>query len=702
VTDGPPEIWIDERLRALSGPWRKVHYDFQLDAPVARVGDGFDAAQFVAALERAHVDSVTVFAKNTYGWCFFPSASGPVHPDLAEPDLLGKQVAACREAGIKVYAYLAYAWDEQLAERHPELLVWRRDRTTFMPPVGEQPMWSALCISHPELLERMLRHVDEVLDHCEPDGIWFDMVYPARGECYCWRCLDELRGASLDPLDVSVQRRHKHELHTKVVRALAEHVHTRRPDAQVDFNTQATLGLGDRLAYIDNIDIEALPTGGWGYWYFPIHARYARTFGVTVYGMSGRFHTAWGDYGGLKHPNQLRTEIAGIVAQGVRCDIGDQALPSARPDRATFETIAEAYGDVVRVQEYLEGAVPAVEAAIVVDGPPLSHLVALSPPPEIFPSAHAAGIGGMAKLLTECQLQYDVVDLDADLERYRLLVLPDSLAVDSALAERLEAHLDRGGAVIAAYAAARAAGEERLWPRALQGTTVEPSPFQPAFTRAAGDLLADVPRYADYEFAIYGEADRWDVPAGDALAVHGRLSEATFQRWQQGWQSAPPVNRTGYATVVTARGLGAFAFPIATCYFEHGYWFYRELFARVLRRLLPRPLVRSSAPASAEVTVTHQAADGRRGPRWMVHVINYSPLRRAHGGVAGDGASIEYVEDPIPLRDVDVALAVDAPLVRAHEAHTGVELVLSRAGDRWCVTVPEVRLSGMVVFEEER
>jgi len=207
-------LWIDERQRELGGPWRKVHSDFQMDVPVARVGEGFDPGEFVETLQRAHVDSITVHAKNTYGYLFFPSATGPVHPDLAEPDLLGKQVAACRAAGIKVYAYLAYGWDEWLAERRPDLLAVKRDRTSFLPPVGEQPMWSALCISQPEVRERSLRHVDEVLDHCEPDGIWFDMVYPIRCECYCHRCLSELRAAGLDPLDIEVQRRHKNELHT--------------------------------------------------------------------------------------------------------------------------------------------------------------------------------------------------------------------------------------------------------------------------------------------------------------------------------------------------------------------------------------------------------------------------------------------------------------------------------------------------------
>ncbi len=700
----PVAIWLDERQRGLRAPWRKVHYDFQMDAPHGQVGAGFDPKEFVDALLAAHVDAVTVFAKNTYGWCLFPSASGPVHPDMVEKDLLGKQVAACREAGIKVYVYLAYAWDELLAERRPDLLVRRRDRSSMQRPVGEQPMWSALCISHPEILERCKRHVDEVLDYCEPDGVWFDMVYPAYAECYCWRCLSEIRELGHDPLDIGAQRLHKNDVHSRVLKSLSEHVHSRRPDAQVDFNTQATLGLGDRIDYIDSIDIEALPTGGWGYWYFPVHARYARSFGVPVYGMSGRFHTAWGDYGGLKHPNQLRTEVAGIVAQGVRCDIGDQPLPSARPDRATFETIGDAYADVVRVQEYLTGAVPAIEAAIVVDGPPLSHLLALTEEPSVFPAAHSAAIGGLAKLLTETQVQYDVVEKSAELERYRLLVLPDTLQIDESLARRLNDYLAAGGSLIGSHASLHVPAEApdapaRLWPALLSDIVVTSSPYQPAYTRADGDLLADLHRYRDYEFAIYGECDRWAVPDGAGLEVHGRLSEAGFQRWQPGWQSAPPIEKTDYATVVSAPGLGAFSFPLASAYNEHGYWFYRTLFERMVDKVLPSKLIRTSAPRSAEVTVTHQASSSERGARWIVHIVNYSPLRRAHGK-NGNADTVEYVEDPIPLHDVRIGLDVSTSVITALEAHSGKELDVSQHEGRWTVTVPRIDLVAVVVFEE--
>lgn len=688
-------VWIDERQRALtSAPWRKVLVASYNDAALTPVAAGFDAARFAERLADAHVNAVIVAAKDLYGYCYYPSELGPAHPGLMEPDLLGKQVEACRELGIKVFAYYAYSWDEQIAHDHPEWLVWKRDRTTDLPQFGEWPSWSALCLSHPGLMEIALRQTTEIFEHCDPDGLWYDEVFPVAGECFCSRCLDELGEAGEDPFDPTVQRHHKHDLRMRAVRQLTEHVRSLRPGAQVDFNTQAVLGVRDSLPYLDNIEIEALPTGGWGYAFLPLHARYARTFGVPVYGMTARCLKHWGDHGGIKHPTQLRSELAGMVAHGLRCEIGADVWSDGLFDDATYTTIGAVYAEIERIEPYLEGAAPVAETAIVVGGLPLARFSPVGMTGGRVPSAHVEGLGGMAKLLTERQLQFDVVDIPAEFERYPLVVLPDSLCVDQPLAERLGAYLDAGGAVLASGAALRLEGTDRLWPELIGAGYAEPCPFKPAFMRLGPELLEGLAEYECFDFALYDGADRWRIEPSDRVAVHGFLSEPAVNRPSDAFPYSPPANLTDYATIVQAGRLVALSFGLGSSYYEHGYWIYRELFARLVQRLLPRPLVQTSAPQSAEVTVTHQTATATRGARWIVHVVNFSPLRRSL-------RSVEFLEDPIPLRDVEVRLALDAPVARVVEARGGAELRFARRGDRWVATVPDVAVAAMVVFEEE-
>jgi hypothetical protein len=61
---------------------------------------------------------------------------------------------------------------------------------------------------------------------------------------------------------------------------------------------------------------------------------------------------------------------------------------------------------------------------------------------------------------------------------------------------------------------------------------------------------------------------------------------------------------------------------------------------------------------------------------------------------------MEFVEDPIPLHDIEIGLSVDAHVVRAFEARTATPLLVTRSGDRWVVTVPTVAIAATVVFEE--
>lgn len=685
-------LWIDERLRNLPRrPWRKIHLDFHNSHHMPEIGGAFDPDEFGDRLLAAHVNEIVVFAKDMHGLFYYPSDSGPVHPGLPF-DLLGAQVAACRARDIRVSAYYCTTWDNYLAEAHPEWLVFKRDRTTYLPKFDETPRWTALCLSHEDFVQLVLDHSREILGRYELDGIWYDMPLPIGGECFCRNCLAALRAAGLDPFDTGTQRRHKQELLVGFLRRAYDQAQAVRPGCQVDHNNQTRLGLGQRAPYLDNIDIEALPTGAWGYFYFPTTVRYARTFGASVYGMSGRFHRSWADFGGLKHPSQLRTELAGIVAHGARCDLGDQMPPSGRLDPAVYETIGAGYAEIERLEPFLEGAVPVTEAAILVGGNPLADLANARLPAG---AERGDSVYGLVKLLMELHVQFDIVEPDVAWERYQLLVLPDNLPVDAALADRLRAYLREGGAIVAEARALRAGDGGELWGEGLALTDRGESPFAPAYLKFAPprpgvDCFADLP---DYEYALYEGARQWQPAKPDVVLAH--LGEPLFQRGPDHYtshQQTPFDHLTDFAAVALDGRLAATAFPIGSSYFRHGYWIYREIFGRLARAVLPEMLVETTAPISAEVTVTHQAATGHRPARWLVHLVNYSPNRRGpdHG---------EYLEDPIPLRHVRVALRVDGAVSRAYTAADGVPLPLRALDDGWAVTVPRVEHGAIAVFE---
>ena len=59
--------------------------------------------------------------------------------------------------------------------------------------------------------------------------------------------------------------------------------------------------------------------------------------------MSGKFHKAWGEFGGFKHRDAILYEAASMVAFGANVNFGDQLHPSGTMEMSTYENIGYAY-----------------------------------------------------------------------------------------------------------------------------------------------------------------------------------------------------------------------------------------------------------------------------------------------------------------------------------------------------------------------
>ena len=674
------KFWIDPKIAALpTGHWRKIWLDFHNSQYIPTIGEKFNAEEWGDRLQAANVNTIVVFAKDMHGYFYYPSAYGPVHRGL-KLDLLGAQVAACRKRNIHVRAYYCTTWDNYLAENHPEWLVFKRDRTTYLPKFDETPHWTALCLAHPDFVELMLKHIKEFTSRYELDGVALDMPVPIDGECFCSVCLRELRAKNLDPFDTAVQHHHKSELHKAFISKVHDTVKAARPGCQVDFNGQCVYGLGERVAFMDSLDIEALPTAFWGYYYFPTIVRYTRNFGVPTYGLTARFESLWGDFGGLKLPPQLDTEVASIVANCARCDIGDQMRPDGRLDPAIYHVIGKVYGHIKSIEPYLDEAAPVTEAALLTGGLPL-----VSPGTETN--------YGLVKMMIESRLQFDVLEPGAAWERYALVVLPDELAVDEALASRLHDYVAGGGSLIVVHRSGLIAGSEKSWLERYGLSYAGMSPFKPAYLTPQINMTGDIPTYP---YALYEGASQWKAQSpAETLAL---LGEPLFQRSPEHYTShgqTPFDHLTSYAGLAKSGRVFLVGFPLGLSYYKNGYWIYRRAFRKAIAELLPATLVQSNAPLSTELTLTHQAAQPGSGrkERYLVHIVNFSALRHTP-------SHPDFYEDPIALTDVTVRVNLPIHATSARAVIAGATLPVKRttAGGAE-VTVPRVPIHEILSLE---
>jgi len=66
--------------RDIASHQRQVHLDFHTPPFIGDVGRDFAPQAFAARLEKARVDSITVFAKCHHGMSYYPTKIGTQHP----------------------------------------------------------------------------------------------------------------------------------------------------------------------------------------------------------------------------------------------------------------------------------------------------------------------------------------------------------------------------------------------------------------------------------------------------------------------------------------------------------------------------------------------------------------------------------------------------------------------------------------------
>ena len=107
-------------------PARQIHLDFHTSEHIPDIGVRFSKAQFQQALKTARVNAINVFAKGHHSWSYYPTRVGRMHPNL-NFDLLGAQIEACHEIGVKAPIYFTIGWSANDVIDHPEWCARNRD-----------------------------------------------------------------------------------------------------------------------------------------------------------------------------------------------------------------------------------------------------------------------------------------------------------------------------------------------------------------------------------------------------------------------------------------------------------------------------------------------------------------------------------------------------------------------------------------------
>lgn len=624
-------------------PFRQVHLDFHTSPHIEGIGAKFDRAKWQDTLLAAGVNSITLFSKCHQGWSYHPTRVGKIHPHLSF-DLLRAQFDACKEVGIAVPIYLSAGLDGVAGHVHPE---WQEINECDTTGSRIHPQLEARFLKMDFLspyLEYLCAQIEEAARlFPDADGIFLDIIHQAPGYSK-WR-MAHMEANGLDPekeSDRELAAQAAMDRYYRMTTAAAQ----RTNPAMAIFHNAGHIPRGDRapLQFFSHLELESLPTGGWGYDHFPMSAKYAENLGIDFLGMTGKFHTTWGEFGGLKHPNALRYECAAMLALNAKCSIGDQLHPSGTLDETTYRIIGEAYREVAAKEPWCTGARA------------ISDIAVLSSEAENHRRHQRENPAdeGASRVLLEGHFLFELIDREADFCRFKLLILPDDITVDAALVKKINAFLEQGGKLLLTGRSGLDASGKFAF--AIGADHFGTSVFSPDF---ALPLLVYRPDFMSTPVVFYLPSERIRVTTGKSL---GQIYDPYFNRSYRHFcshQHAPfREEPSGYDCGVVHGSIAYLAHPVFSLYRTYGAVVYREYIARVIASLLgsQRTLV-ANLPSQARLTLNHQAAERR----FVLHLLYATPVARGgkmafSGGTMVGRGSIEVIEDLVPLSETRIAV----------------------------------------------
>jgi hypothetical protein len=663
--------------------FRQIHLDFHTSEKIAGVGDKFSIANFQEMLKIGHVDSITLFSKCHHGMTYHDTKIGVRHPGMRD-ELLPRQIEACKAIDVNTPIYLSAGLDEAMANVHPEWCIQHQDGKLFEPL---RAGWKVLSFSSP-YLDYLCAQIEEVVDRfgnvC--DGIFLDIIH-ARRDYSVW-ALRNMKELGLDPTNDEDADRYAQIALQKYFERTTAAAKKNDENMRIFHNSgHIAKGAHEFLQWNSHLELESLPTGGWGYDHFPVSAKYAATTNFDFLGMTGKFHTTWGEFGGFKRANALRYECDSMLAWGSKCSIGDQLHPNGEMNRDTYELIGTAYTDVEAKEAWVKGAKPVSEIAII--SPEAMHT-------EKFGSYRHKGQAeeGASRMLLELHEQFDVIDLDADLSKYRLVILPDEIVLGAStagLTHKLNDYLKAGGKVLLSGTSGQNSdGSAFAIDAGLK--VLSRGDWNPDYIIPGEQLPTSPVRGA---FVIHGRA--WDVEPQAGTQVLAQRARPYFNRaWDHfcSHQHAPESEILPYPSVTRSGNIIYFAHDIFSSYRQMGQPLYRDLVKDALDILLERRSVETNLPTAARVSLMEQSEENR----YILHLLFAVPVKRGASQTqySSGSAAVEIIEDLYPLYKIECRVQAPQKVLSARLVPEDVELELAQDGEAVSFMVPELLCHQMI------
>ncbi len=402
---------------------RAIHFDFHTMPNIKGMLAKFEAEKFALKLKENHVQYINFPARCNVGFSYYNTKLGTKYPGL-ERDILKEILDACHNQGIKVIAYMNAGLNHELAANNMELCKMFKSGKRINEDFGGH-FFRSMCYNteYGKILED---EVFEIVSNYDVDGVFLDCMQTE--PCYCPICTKEMQERGVD-MDVDSQLRdYQQSVITRVAENIVKVVAKTGKNIRTFFN-----GVPWREDLFSHVELECLPTGGWGYDYFRSCAPYFRNRSDELIYMSARFQFSWGDFGGLRTPAALEFDMIDAMMYGYAISFGDHMHPVDGMEDEVIERIGKVFEKKMQYEPFDEDAKPVVEVGVLID-----RKDSLAP----------IHIKGLAKMLCELKLPYNIYDTELDFSAAKLLIIPKAVELNDSVKAKLLEFKNNGGKIL--------------------------------------------------------------------------------------------------------------------------------------------------------------------------------------------------------------------------------------------------------------
>ncbi len=699
LSQKPGEAWFERKLRILQ---------FNFEDPYGYQLEKLSPKDVIELAKKVNANTIVIFARDPWGRAYYyGSKIYPAHPKL-KTDFMKEIVREAKKNNIRVVAMVAHTSNKWLYERRPD---WAQ-RTVNGEPIVLDSIprkavfgsieWPLMCLNSPfkqvildEVREALRYDVDAVL----LDSFRYQPDFPRA--CYCRYCREEFKRATgmelpgrpdWNTLEWREAWKWRYNVVLNRIVEIKEVISkTTNKKVPLAYNSHPFSWAGRAnkiveegrslldIVFAENGEADYQPPG---FVYEIARLTKALSGGKPVWVSRTYFH--------VKRTPTATTPVA--LRQGIwEAVMGDASpwvlifLSAYFQDKRLFDTIADAYSRIEKIEEYINNVEPLRYAAVVYSNETRDWYA------RDKPENYVDEVRGFFYSLLYSNIPVDYVsdqDLNYNnLRKYSTLVLANTVCIQDNAVEEIEKYVRDGGGLVATFLAStrREEGYERFEfglsdTLGLHFYGVENRPWsyikldrRHPVTRNIGTnlvLIGDV----DYNFretrTVRGLGDYVRVSPSGSRAI-ARIVEPLGDygyEYELG-RSPPPAGDETEAEAIVVRKHGAgksvyFAVQIGRMFWRTGLPEYQWLINNAVKwTAKQKPPIEYDGPETVRVAAYKKKAD-----QLVIHVLNQTYNQRIlakHMGKAKQSVplhgGIDAIHPPrsiVPVHDINITINI--------------------------------------------